>query len=136
MPTDEPPGRPDSRLRLGLETTLLAWIRTGLAMMGFGFVLARFGLFLQELMGAGHVTAGHIAARQVHASLWFGIALIVVGVGINVGAAVMHYPFLVRSRRGEDDLPATWKLAVALAALMALAGIAMTVLLFVMEAQT
>jgi putative membrane protein len=136
VPTDEPPERPDSRLRLGLETTLLAWIRTGLAMTGFGFVLARFGLFLQELMGAGHVPMGHIGARQVHASLWFGIALIVVGVGINVAAAVMYYPFLVRTRSGEDDLPATWKLALALAALMAVAGIAMTVLLFVMEAQT
>ena len=34
---------------LAAERTLLAWIRTGLAMMGFGFVVARFGLFLQEL---------------------------------------------------------------------------------------
>ena len=42
----------DSRLRLGMETTLLIWIRTGLALMGFGFVLARFGLFLEELAGA------------------------------------------------------------------------------------
>jgi uncharacterized membrane protein YidH (DUF202 family) len=29
--------------------TRLAWIRTGLALMGFGFVVARFGLFLQHL---------------------------------------------------------------------------------------
>jgi hypothetical protein len=28
---------------------LLAWIRTGLALMGFGFVFARFGLFLRDL---------------------------------------------------------------------------------------
>jgi putative membrane protein len=32
---------------LAAERTLLAWIRTGLALMGFGFVVARFGLFLQ-----------------------------------------------------------------------------------------
>ena len=30
---------------LAAERTLLAWIRTGLALMGFGFVVARFGLF-------------------------------------------------------------------------------------------
>jgi putative membrane protein len=34
---------------LAAERTLLAWIRTGLALMGFGFVVARFGLFLQQL---------------------------------------------------------------------------------------
>ena len=33
---------------LAAERTLLAWVRTGLAMMGFGFVVARFGLFLHE----------------------------------------------------------------------------------------
>ena len=33
---------------LAAERTLLAWIRTGLALMGFGFVVARFGIFLQE----------------------------------------------------------------------------------------
>jgi len=36
----------DPRVRLAGERTLLAWIRTGLALMGFGFVVARFGLFL------------------------------------------------------------------------------------------
>ena len=34
---------------LAAERTLLAWIRTGLGLMGFGFVVARFGLFLQQL---------------------------------------------------------------------------------------
>jgi putative membrane protein len=31
---------------LAAERTVLAWIRTGLGLMGFGFVVARFGLFL------------------------------------------------------------------------------------------
>jgi uncharacterized membrane protein YidH (DUF202 family) len=35
------------RVYLAVERTLLAWIRTGLDMMGFGFVVARFGLFLR-----------------------------------------------------------------------------------------
>ena len=39
----------DPRTRFAGERTLLAWVRTGLAMMGFGFVVARFGLFLREL---------------------------------------------------------------------------------------
>ena len=34
---------------LAAERTFLAWVRTGLALMGFGFVAARFGLFRQQL---------------------------------------------------------------------------------------
>ena len=39
----------DPRVRFAIERTLLAWVRTGLALMGFGFVVARFGLFLREI---------------------------------------------------------------------------------------
>jgi putative membrane protein len=91
----------DSRLRLGLETTLLAWVRTGLALMGFGFVLARFGLFLLELDQAGHASE-----RQIRISFASGTMLIALGVFINLAAAGMHYPYLIRTRRGETDLPA------------------------------
>ncbi len=40
---------PDPRVFFAAERTFLAWIRTGLALMGFGFVVARFGLFLREI---------------------------------------------------------------------------------------
>jgi Domain of unknown function (DUF202) len=36
------------------ERTLLAWIRTGLALMGFGLVVAHFGLFLQQIQFPQH----------------------------------------------------------------------------------
>jgi uncharacterized membrane protein YidH (DUF202 family) len=48
--TDRPPSGPSDYL--AAERTFLAWIRTGLALMGFGFVVARFGLFLQALQSA------------------------------------------------------------------------------------
>ncbi len=39
----------DPRIYMAAERTFLAWIRTGIAFMGFGFVVARFGLFLREI---------------------------------------------------------------------------------------
>ncbi len=47
--TEKRDGTLDPRIYFAAERTLLAWVRTGLAMMGFGFVVARFGLFLREL---------------------------------------------------------------------------------------
>ena len=129
VPAAGDPNRADSRLRLGMETTLLIWIRTGLALMGFGFVLARFGLFLEEL------AARQATPRPVHISLWFGILLIALGVAVNLLAAWLHLPYLRCARSGETDLPGTWKLALALAVLSAAAGAAMAVLLVVMESK-
>jgi putative membrane protein len=44
---------------LAAERTLSAWIRTSLSLMGFGFLVARFGLFLEELPAAHHTPAAH-----------------------------------------------------------------------------
>ena len=54
-PPVEPPNvRPgvserDPRVQMAAERTLLAWVRTSLALMAFGFVLARFALILSTL---------------------------------------------------------------------------------------
>lgn len=40
---DPPEAAPDPRVLWAEERTLLAWIPTGVSMMGFGFVVARFG---------------------------------------------------------------------------------------------
>jgi putative membrane protein len=62
------------------ERTFLARIRTGLALMGFGFVVARFGLFLREMA----VMQGGPPPRA-GVSRWFGIGLI--GLGMLLTAA-------------------------------------------------
>ena len=38
-----------SREHLANERTFLAWIRTSIALMGFGFVIVKFTLFLKQL---------------------------------------------------------------------------------------
>jgi putative membrane protein len=76
---------------LAAERTLLAWIRTGLALMGFGFVVARFGLFLQELPAAQAAPS----AQRYGVSLWFGTALMGAGVASNLLAG-WHHARLIR----------------------------------------
>jgi putative membrane protein len=110
---------------LAVERTFLAWIRTGLSLMGFGFVVARFGLFLQELQ----VIRPSIQARSNGLSLWFGTALILIGVVVNVLSA-MHYLGLVRHlRRGETDFGGPSTIAVGVALFLALIGLAMAIYL-------
>jgi putative membrane protein len=110
---------------LAAERTLLAWIRTGLALMGFGFVVARFGLFLQQLQ----VTQRAPAAQSYGLSLWFGTALIAVGVIVNVFAGWHHLQLVRQLDRGRTEHSRPSIQAVAIAFFLAMIGLAMAIYL-------
>ena len=110
---------------LAAERTLLAWIRTGLALMGFGFVVARFGLFLEELEIAQRVPV----RASTGFSLWFGIALITVGVLANAFAGWHHIRLVKYLNRGETSRPHSSIQAIAIAFFLALVGLALTIYL-------
>lgn len=58
------------RDRLANERTLLAWLRTAIALMGFGLVVARFGVFLDTLGIAGRLPpAGGDSSRLMGAAM-------------------------------------------------------------------
>ena len=110
---------------LAAERTLLAWIRTGLALMGFGFVVARFGLFLQRLQMVESV----LPERSYGASSWFGTALIAAGVVVNAFAGWNHIRLVKRLDRGETGRSGSPIQAVAVAFFLALAGLAIAIYL-------
>lgn len=83
---------------LAAERTVLAWIRTGIALMGLGFVLARFGLFLQEF---NHVQPD-FQLRSSGISLWIGVALILMGVSVCLLSTSRHLRMLKQLEAGES----------------------------------
>lgn len=107
------------------ERTFLAWIRTGLALMGFGFVVARFGLFLQAMRGAQPA----YSTQQLGLSFWFGTGLILLGVFVNALSAWSHIRLVHRLERGAPDLYRPSALAVAVAVILSALGLAMAIYL-------
>lgn len=126
-PTGELPARArdvpvtDPRVYFAVERTLLAWIRTGLAMMGFGFVVARFALYLRELA----MTTGR-SHLSPDASLWFGTALMAMGVLVNLSAARQHARLVQRLRDGTWTPDHTSRAGSVVAIALALAGLVIT----------
>ena len=120
-------GNLDPRVYFAAERTLLAWVRTGLAMMGFGFVVARFGLFLQELA----VVSPASPHQHTGLSLWIGTTLVILGVAINIMAAVKHRNTVRQLERGQPLRFSPWSLGMIVAFLLGFFGLLMaTYLIF------
>jgi inner membrane protein YidH len=117
----ESPGDPvDPRIYFAAERTLLAWVRTGLALMGFGFVVARFGLFLREVAAVRNISPPQHSSGF---SLWVGTTLVILGVAVDVAAAVKHWYTVQRLQRGQNLQFKRWSLGMVVALLLGLLGI-------------
>jgi putative membrane protein len=88
----------DPRVYFAAERTFLAWLRTGITVMAFGFVVARFGLFVRLLRAQGGE-----AASGPGLSPYVGALLIVLGV-IATAAGTHRYQEFCR-RLGRSELP-------------------------------
>jgi putative membrane protein len=86
------PGPNTLRDHLANERTLLAWVRTSVAMMGMGFVVAKFAILLRELLGRH----AHILTETV--GNWIGVLLVLSGVA-TASFAIINFE---RVRHGID----------------------------------
>jgi putative membrane protein len=78
----------DPRVFFAAERTLLAWNRTSLSLMAFGFVIERFGLFMKIYVHPATADTGR------GFSFWVGIAFILLACLISVLSAQQYRRFL------------------------------------------
>ncbi len=91
--------RPEGRVRdhLANERTYLAWVRTALGLIGMGFVLARMGLFLEQMASVG-IPGRHHEFRGSHQFLGTGIVFLLMGTALCGGSRWLYE----RARKGID----------------------------------
>lgn len=77
---------PDPRILQANERTLLAWVRTGLTLMAFGFVVARISVWLQ---------LAHPERDNNVAGTWIGILIVALGSACHLIGALRF----VRARK-------------------------------------
>lgn len=87
----------DPRVLFAAERTLLAWNRTSLSIIAFGFVLERSGLLLEALEPGGAGSA------LVPMSFWLGLLFIALG-AFSAGYSARQYAVVLRTL-GESEFP-------------------------------
>jgi putative membrane protein len=113
----------DPRVYFAAERTLLAWLRTGISIMAFGFVVARFGLFLRLIRAQGTEGPSH------GLSPYIGAILVVLGV-IATGVGAFQFSAFCKTL-SPADMPVTAKpgFGVFFSWALALIGLALGIIL-------
>ena len=120
----------DPRVFFAAERTLLAWLRTGLTIIALGFVVSRFGLFVQLL-----ATQSQGASRAAHPflSAALGVAFVIAGTLAIVVAAIQHRRFV--ATLPQADLPRAYSRAFALVLSILVAVLGMILAGYLLVAQ-
>jgi putative membrane protein len=117
-----------TRDHLANERTFLAWIRTSISIIVFGFVVAKFGITLREFL----LLQTH-TAKESGISLYIGVGFMVMGVFMSL-ISVIRYRITMQ-RIETDQFKPTSLIVVLLGMVTAFFG-AILVLYLILTAQT
>ena len=118
----------DPRVFLAAERTFLAWIRTGVALMGFGFIVARFGVFLRQIQ-----LTRLESPVPFGISVWWGAILLLMGVALNLAAIRHHLRVIRQLNEGSAEFNKPSSLAIGVAAALACVGLLVALSLVLMR---
>jgi putative membrane protein len=104
------------RNREAAERTLMAWIRTALSLIAFGFGIGKLAAYME----AAGLRADGIPA---HTSLIFGTSFIVVGIFGLLAAIVQHARILKRLSQPDFAYNAMRPIAMTVAVMLMLIGV-------------
>ena len=110
---------------LANERTFLAWVRTAITLLGLGFVVARFGLWLREL---GILEAHTARVASPGASLPVGLGILCLGAATIILGAARYQSARRAIERGEIST-GHWTITIVAGLIVALALVLMTYLL-------
>jgi putative membrane protein len=110
----------DPRIAQANERTLLAWVRTGIGLMAFGFVIARSGDWIRLLTDRDPAGLGHLG--------WIGVALVGLGTVFPI-LATWQFRRVRRAIETDTAIPTGGVLGPALALIIGLVGAALAALL-------
>lgn len=89
---------------LANERTFLAWIRTSIALMGFGFVIVKFALFIRQVS----IALGDKAPVPGKGySGFIGVTMVVIG-GITATLAYLRYRHIEKQLNNNAFSPSKW----------------------------
>jgi len=120
-----PESETDPRVYFAAERTMLAWLRTGIAIMAFGFVVARFGVFLRLLQAQGGTVHTH------GVSPYLGAILVVLGVVATAGGSVQYRHFCHTLPRASIPANSSTVFLLSLSWALVVIGLALGVVLIV-----
>ena len=117
----------DSRNRdyLANERTFLAYMRSALAFIAFGFVIARFSLFTREIS-----SIAHIRVPNTHTSAEFGVGMAITGIVLGIYGTTRYANTNTAIRQNE---PRPMPVAAAIISAVAIAAIGIVVALALFE---
>jgi putative membrane protein len=104
------------RDHLANERTLLSWVRLGLSLTALGFVIARFGIFLEQM-----VPGGQVKESTPHFSVPIGVGLVLLG-PVLVALAAQRF-FITEREIDAEQAQSHYRLLYLILAAVGLTGL-------------